>query len=231
MNCSGGTCEPTATDAVLNVADLENLLASGDTKVATTGSGVQAVNIHVNAKLSWSAATTLTFDAFRSIEVNRKVTVAGTGGVSLITSDGGSGGEFVCNDNGRLQFSALSSTLTINGTPYVLVNSVASLASAIAANSSGAFALATNYDAKKDGTYTSSPIATVFSGSFNGLGNRISNLSINDLTTDDSVGLFAQTAGGWIANARLFSENIRGALGTICGGLVGRSAQWSCQQR
>ncbi|HLY04662.1 MAG TPA: hypothetical protein VKR31_02840, partial [Rhizomicrobium sp.] len=99
---------PTTAEAILNVHDLEAMLASGRVKITTTGPGVQARNIRVDAPFQWSAATTLTLDAFRSIEVNRKVTVAGGGGVSLTTNDGGSGGDFTCNDKGRLQFSNLS---------------------------------------------------------------------------------------------------------------------------
>src|SRR5580700_9177352 len=60
MTCSGGVCAPTATDAVLNVGDLENLLAAGGVTVTTTGSGVQADNLDVNAALSWSSTATLT---------------------------------------------------------------------------------------------------------------------------------------------------------------------------
>ena len=36
MSCSAGVCAPTATDAVLNVTDLENLLASGNVSVVAT---------------------------------------------------------------------------------------------------------------------------------------------------------------------------------------------------
>src|ERR1700722_10279545 len=37
MSCSAGVCVPTASDAVLNATDLENLLAAGNIKVTTTG--------------------------------------------------------------------------------------------------------------------------------------------------------------------------------------------------
>jgi hypothetical protein len=214
-------CSPTAADAVLNVQDLEAVLASGNATVTTTGTIVQATNIHVDARFTWSASNTLTLDAFRLIELNRKVTVAGTGAVSLITNDGGSGGEFACDGSGRLHFNNLASTLTINSAPYALVSSVASLKSAIAANPSGTFALAKNYDAKKDGTYVTSPVSTVFSGSFNGLGNAISNLSINNSTEDGSIGLFAETMGGSIANIRLLNENVQVFARSQTGGLVG----------
>ena len=42
MTCSAGICAPTAANAVLNVSDLETLLASGNVTVTTTGTGVQA---------------------------------------------------------------------------------------------------------------------------------------------------------------------------------------------
>ncbi|HEY5048225.1 MAG TPA: hypothetical protein VII49_09415, partial [Rhizomicrobium sp.] len=59
MSCSGGVCTPTAKDAVLNVTDLTNLLASGNVEVTTTGSGVQANNIDVNAAFGWSSTSAL----------------------------------------------------------------------------------------------------------------------------------------------------------------------------
>src|SRR5439155_22298305 len=52
MSCSGGVCAPTSSDAVLNVTDLESLLAVGNVKVTTTGSGVQATDIVVNGAFS-----------------------------------------------------------------------------------------------------------------------------------------------------------------------------------
>jgi hypothetical protein len=54
MSCSAGVCMPTATSAVLNVGDLATLLASGNVEVTTTGSGVEANNIGVEAPLTWA---------------------------------------------------------------------------------------------------------------------------------------------------------------------------------
>jgi hypothetical protein len=220
MTCAAGVCSPTAADAVLNVQDLAKLLAAGNATVTTTGTGVEANNIDLEAPLQWSAATTLSLKAYRSVQFRGPVKVAGTGAVALTVNEGGSGGEFACIDHGRLQFANLSSALTINGTPYVLVDSVASLASAIAADPSGAFALAENYDAKKDGIYASSPIPTVFTGTLQGLGNTISNLSINDPAKEADVGLFAEIeSGSTISNVRLVNESVQGS-GWV-GGLLG----------
>ncbi|MFL5238936.1 MAG: hypothetical protein ACJ8EL_15310, partial [Rhizomicrobium sp.] len=73
----------------------------------------------------------------------------------------------------------LHSKFTINGVRYTLVNDIATLAAGIAANPSGAFALAKDYDAAADGIYQKPPIATKFTGSFEGLSHLIDHLTIN----------------------------------------------------
>ena len=187
MTCSGGVCAPTATDATLNVNDLENLLASGNATVTTTGSGVQANDIDVAAPVSWSASGTLGLDALRSITFAATVASAGTGGISLTK------GGHLSFPGGNITFASTSSALTVNGKNYTLVGSIAQLASAIAGNPNGKYALGNSYDASQDGTYAHRPIQTTFGGVFEGLGNTISNLSIAD-STDQYVGFLAQVA-------------------------------------
>jgi hypothetical protein len=190
MTCSGGVCAPTATNATLNVSDIENLLASGNVTVTTTGSGVQANDIDVKAPVSWSASSALGLDAHRSIVFAATVASAGTGGISL-TTDGNKNG--LAFPGGNITFGNTSSPLTINGKSYTLVGSIVELASAIEGNPNGKYALANSYDAGQDGTYAHSPVQTTFAGAFDGLGNAIFNLSIAD-TTDRYVGFFVQVA-------------------------------------
>ena len=178
VSCSGGVCAPTAAKAVLNVVDLESLLASGNTEVTTTGSGVQAGTIALDAKLSWSAASTLELDAYQSITVQQPVSVMGSGGLTIDTNDGGSGGTFSFASNGSVAFQNLASPLTINGVSFTLVNSLPTLASAVNSTPAGAFALANSYDASQDGTYSQAPITETLEGAIEGLGNTISQLSI-----------------------------------------------------
>lgn len=221
MSCSGGVCSPTAIDAVLNVTDLENLLASGSVEVTTTGSGVQADNIAIGAGLQWSGASSLELDAYQSIAIGSLVKVSGASGLQVITDDGGVGGRLSFTNGGRISFKNLSSPLSINGISYSLVGDIASLAGAITANPSGDYALASNYSAKNDGTYSSAPIQTVFSGSFEGLGNAISKLKINDGNTTDSVGLFAQIGtGARVSDLRLNQVSVLGTV-TSMGSLAG----------
>jgi hypothetical protein len=231
MNCSGGICTPTATDATLNVSDLENLLASGAVKVTTTGSGVQANNIVVSAPFNWTSSSTLSLDAYQSIAFGKTVSIAGQGGLSLTTNDGGSGGMLTFGQKGRAAFESLSSQLTIDGTTYTLVGTVQSLASAVAANPAGDFALANDYNAAPDGIYANAPVTTTLTGSMQGLGNTISNLSINHRKVRRGggyIGLFAETGTtASIASVKLKNFDIRAqgdkGAGTGVGGLVGLS--------
>jgi len=222
MSCSAGVCAPTANKAVLNIGDLETLLASGNVQVTTTGSGVQADNIDVSAALSWSSTSTLTLDANESIAVEKAVSVAGTGGVVLTTNDGGSDGTLSFGSKGHVTLQNLSSPLTINGTAYTLEDSVKTLANAVAANPSGSYALASSYNASQDGTYSNSPVGTTLTGTVQGLGNTISNLGIDYTTRRKAyIGLFALTGvSASIDSIRLTALNIKAHSGRAIGGLV-----------
>jgi len=226
MNCASGVCTPTAKKAVLNVTDLTNLLASGNVTVNTgTGSLAQQVeDIIVASGFNWASASSLTLDAYRSVTVNQPVAVNGIGAVALMTNDGGSSGVLLFGSKGSLSFLATTNTLTINGTAYALENSIATLATAITANPSGAYALANSYDASQDGTYPASPIATSLTGTVQGLGNAISNLSVTATTRRDrNTGLFADVATtGMVANVHLhrLAFMVTSDRNRLVGGLV-----------
>ena len=210
MSCTGGVCAPTARSAVLNTGDLENLLASGNLTVTTTGSGVQAHDIHVSSALSWASSSTLSLEAHRSIAVNAAVAITGRSGLVLDT--GKKNGRLSFGPNGSFGFANLSSQLSINGNAYTLVGDIKTLASDIAASPAGDFALANNYDASADGTYQGCPVPTLFSGSFEGLGNIISNLSIDGVTDINGgpiEGLFVELdTKGTIGNIGLVNANL-----------------------
>jgi hypothetical protein len=218
MSCSAGVCVPTATDAVLNVTDLENFLASGNVKVATTNGSVQANNIDITAAFSWSAASSLALDAYQSISFSAVVQNLSTGNVLLITNDGGSDGALTfAIGQGRLDTNAVS----INGETYTMASSVKQLASAVIRKPYERFALSRNTDAGKDGVYYNSPIPIPFGGAFNGLGHKVSNLEIVD-TTDSNIGLFAIVKkNGLIASVSLRKVVVRG--GVLPGALVGEN--------
>ncbi|HEX4158130.1 MAG TPA: GLUG motif-containing protein [Rhizomicrobium sp.] len=221
MSCSNGVCAPTASDAVLNVADLESLLGSGSVEVTSTGSGgVQANDVNVEAALSWSNQNLLYIVALNWIGIDKKIALAGQGGLSLAT---GADGALSFGTKGSVTFADLSSALTINGIAYTLVNNITTLASDIASNPAGSYALANSYDASKDGTYSNSPIATELTGTVHGLGNTLSNLSVNHSKGKVSVGLFEYVAKtGSVDSLRLQKLTIISRNGQFgVGGLVG----------
>jgi len=226
MTCSSGVCAPTATNATLNVNDLENLLAAANLEVTTTGSGVQANDIDVGAAFGWSSTSVLALDAYRSITIGNAVAVAGLGGLSLTTKDGGAHGKLSFVAGGNVAFANASSSLQINHATYLIVNDISTLASAIASNPAGKYALGNTYDASGDGTYGHDPIPTTFTGTLQGLGNSISNLSIESV--DSYAGLFAQTgAGARILNLALSNVSVAvpdgGIYIAVVGTLVGQN--------
>jgi hypothetical protein len=212
MSCSGGVCAPTATEAVLNVTDLENDLSQfGNVTVMTTGNGVEANNIVVRAAFSSPDSTSLTLDAHKAITINAAVSI-GSGTAELELQDDGALSALSFGSKGNITFGSLSDIFGINGGIFTLVGSVQGLASAIAANAAGAYALANNYDASADGTYVDPPVTTTFTGLLDGLGNVISKLKIQD---DEDVpfryaALFEELgSGGVIRNIGLADVSVR----------------------
>jgi hypothetical protein len=208
VTCSSGICTPTSSSAVLNVGDLQTLLANGNVKLAAAG---EPVDVDIQAPLSWVSTNTLTLDSYHSINVAQPIAITGGGGLALVTNDGGTGGQFTFSSASNIAIWSLSSSLTINGTAYTLVGDIATLASDVAANPGGSYALAGNYNAAVDGTYSASPINTNFTGNFQGLGNVISNLKISNNVQGSNVGLFAfATSTASVSNLVLQDMGIGG---------------------
>jgi filamentous hemagglutinin family protein len=177
-------------------------------------------DITIDSALAWNSAAVLSLQAYHSILVDKNISVNGSGGVNLETATSGGDGNLRF-EGGHMTFASTSDALDINGDAYKLVDNITTLANDIAHNSAGNYALANSYNAAADGTYGSAPIGTVFQGQFQGLGNAISNLTIDD-TGDFKAGLF-KTIGyyGVVDNLELANVNVAG--GGDVGGLAGMS--------
>jgi hypothetical protein len=230
VKCVSGVCTASAADAVLNVSTLQQMLGASSVKIV---SGPAAQDIVFQAPLTWSGAQSLTVDAYRSVSVDQTVSVTGAGGVSVVTNDGGSGGSFSCGPVGQIVFASRTNQLNINGTCYTLINTIAGLAQEVAANLSGNFALSQPVDALSVTSWA--PIGTDssgnilnggagFSGAFEGLGNTISNLTIN-LPKVSRVGLFGYSSGTIndvrLANLSVVGKNRVGGLAGVNAGIIG----------
>jgi hypothetical protein len=186
MSCSGGICTPTAKNSVLNVGDLQTMLASGDVTVNT---GTGAVSIAVSAPVTWASTSRLTLSAANVISIRAAVVVEGTGAMTLAPS--GAGLSFY--PGGSIAFWDNVSSLVISGHGYTLVSDIATLASDVQANPAGFYALAKDYDASGD-SFGAAAVSTALTGTFEGLGHTISNFSIND-QDEFQVGLFSEIDG------------------------------------
>ena len=221
MNCVGGNCSPTAKNAVLNTTDLARMLTTGDVKVVTVNG---AVTITVSGPLSWTSTHRLTLDANLNVSFRARVEVTGRGAVTIITNDGGTGGDLIFFYGGKLDFWDTSANLMINGTQYQLVSDIPSIASAYAnaPNNYAILALTKDYNAAPDGTYEGSAVPTNMEGVFEGLGHTISNFSAN--TTGTAAGFFLESAvldDSTIRDLTLSNANIVGGDNSRVGVLGG----------
>ncbi|MBV9992969.1 MAG: hypothetical protein JOZ72_16955 [Alphaproteobacteria bacterium] len=222
VTCSGGICQSTTANAQLDVADLERLLSAGPVTVIGES---QAQDIVVATPVRWASTSILTLKAYRSIVVQSSIRAEGKSGLHIVTNDGGQDGRFSIT-TGKVQFWDTGSDVVIDGDPYQLVNSVAS----IIAKSGDNMALANDYDAKPDGTYPHSPVHEL-DRHFEGFGNTISNLHVRDIA-NPAVGLFGTVYFGSVHNLNITNASVVAAMsqgdshwvgilaGTVAGGNV-----------
>jgi hypothetical protein len=211
-----------AADAVLNVQELRKLLRGSD---LTVQSGI-ASGILVNAPIKWTKGTTLTLAATGGITFNAPLRVEGIGGLVLTSNEGKFGPRIAFVGDGSATFLSVNSQLMINGETYKLESNIRSLADDIANSVFGNFALANDYDASVDGVYAHSPINSIYSGHFEGLGHTVSNLQI--VATDyGDFGMFLQlsraSSTAWIRDIRLQNIFVKSELGGCVGGLAGNN--------
>ncbi len=196
-----------------------------------SGSGTQtagAGDITVASALSWSTSATLTLDAYHSLNIDAPISISGAGGLVLQYNDEATDGglSFDLGSTGfvgNVSYGPTNNggTLAINGANYTLVYSMSDL-QAVNSNLNGNYALANSLDAT--GTSNFVPLGTfsnAFAGTFEGLGNTISNLTIDGASLSD-VGLFGQSSGT-IRDLGLAGESVTssGTGGIDIGGLVG----------
>jgi filamentous hemagglutinin family protein len=178
-------------------------------------------DITVAAPISWNTTAQLTLSSFHNIDIDAAITATGNGAVVLTTNNGlngtSSGGTLnFLMGQGSLQIGPTGGALTINGANYTLVHTIAQLQGV---GSSGNYALAANLNV---GAVAGESVIPTFSGTFNGLGNTVNNLTIAS-TTGGQVGLFGTIgSGGTVANLGIVGASVTGsANGVLAGVLAG----------
>ena len=229
-------------------AALNSALTGGNVTIqSSAGASGTSGNINVDDTVAWSA-NTLTLNADNNININSPLNGSGSASLALQYGQGASNGAIngvtaTYNVNAPVnlpagqhfstQLGSLGSVVNYTGITSLGAPTDASTAPAtmslqgMAATSSlsGDYALGRNIDATATSTWNEAgftPIGnatTPFTGSFDGLGHSISNLTINR-SEKLNVGLFGRTGtGSVIQNVGLVGGNVTGAASV--GGLVG----------
>jgi hypothetical protein len=218
VSCTAGVCTATGMHANMNATDLSTMLASSDVTVAN---GALTKDIDVDAEVSWGSTHRLTLDSRRAINIFRPISVIGTGAMTLKLNDGGADGQLNFYPRGHITFADMSSDFAIGNLTLTLVADIQMLAADVAANPSGAYALAKSYNAGLDGIYSSAPVSTAFGGYFEGLGNAIEKLRVRMPAVGSQVGLFGATNHSIITDLHLTNVTVQGGKLSSTGALAG----------
>ena len=244
----------TQTDSGIGADTLVANLASTDVTLQTVAAGSDKGSIHVNADVRYDA-NQLTLNAHHDININATMDVGGTG--SLALNHGNTLGNTATapaadsqlSINGRVNFAqARAGLLSINGHGYTVINDVDAL-QAMSINLSGKYALGADIDASATagwnwdagiyngfvpiGSGSDNSDATRFTGSFDGLGHSIRDLTVNVTQpqypgnpgfSSSYAGLFGATgSAARIAHVGLDNASIKasGGYANYAGALVG----------
>ena len=214
----------TTNNGALSVTSSTGLSVIGTLNAGTASIDlVSGGTLVVGAAQTVATGTTLTLDA-STLAVNATVTVSGTGNVVLDAGYTTVSGTPLLNlsfgQNALISYGGTNQggTLTINGTPYTLLYTLSDIQGA---SGSGTYALADSITAS--GTYTAALVPTL-SGTFEGLGNSISNLTINDTSANATDGLFGTiAASGVVRDLSLTNPSITGGSNGAVGALAGEN--------
>ncbi len=222
------------TDSGIGADTLTNNLANTSVTLQTVAAGAENGDINVNADVNYGQ-NKLTLNAHGNININATVSVNGSGTLDL--NYGGTIGNSAAvpvagstlNVGGQVNFAQTGAgLLAVNGHGYTVINSLAALQDIGTPDKlAGRYALGANIDASAtvgwnggEGFNPLGNIANAFTGSFDGLGHTIGNLTINR-PSQSSIGLFGYAENATLRNIGVLDGSITGADGV--GGLVGHN--------
>ncbi|MDO8654113.1 MAG: YDG domain-containing protein [Undibacterium sp.] len=230
------------TGSGIGATTLSSNLASGNVSIVTGGTTTGNGDIFVNSAVSWDA-NKLTLSAHRDININANLNASGTASLALEFGQGavaaGNTSNVITNGGavnlpaGTTNFTTKqgSDGSTLN---YTVITSLGAQGSTsttdlqgMNANTALNYALGGNIDATASAgwnggtgfTPVSDGNSTFFTGTFDGLGHTISNLTINRPGVD-KIGLFGDIRGA-VRNIGLVGGSVTGA--NYVGALAGRN--------
>jgi filamentous hemagglutinin family protein len=229
---SGGDITGATLSTELAATNVQLESSSG----ATSGSG----NVSVNDPVTWSANTTLTLTASNNVNINASIAATGATAGLVIAPNTANGSEaasgagvYTLNNGSSITLSGANPSLSIAGHAYTVINNLGAAGSTTATdlqgingNLAGYYALGSDIDATATASWNNgagfTPIgsySSAFTGTVDGLGHSISDLTIN-LPTGYYTGLFASVGTtGVVQNVGLAGGSVTG--GTNTGSVAG----------
>ncbi|CAK0739180.1 hypothetical protein CCP2SC5_1000005 [Azospirillaceae bacterium] len=204
-------------DAILN-SDLEAALANNNVTLQTGEGGDGNGDITISAPVSWSSAHGLTLNAHRNVQINAPLTAPGGGSLTINPNRDESGvGTLLVGPDGYVTLGDIARSyanagrLTISGHDYTLINDIAGV-QRIQSNLQGYYALNSDVSARDIANFT--PIGpdweNGFQGTLEGLGHKISNVTI-DNRSSGNLGLFGVIDGiGVVRNLGVVESYVTG---------------------
>ncbi len=194
-------------------------------------------DIYIEAPISWSSAAQLNLSAYRDINFNASITISGAGSLSIVTANAGNNiGDYRIRVGEKIQYTSTTRAINSNGRSSglsvgrglisggaLIVNSnsfeICNSATTCTENltPSGKYALGKSLDVAGMGTPTQigASSGNAFTGIYEGLGNTVSNLSL------DSAGGIFNYSTGVIRDVGLINVSISsGSNPEYFGGLV-----------
>ena len=202
-----------STESGIGASTLESALANSNVTLETSSLGTEEGNLTINGAVSWSANTILTLKAHKSVIINNDVTISGdTGGISInygLSGDPASAFQ-INGGSGTLTMNGGNNFFAMNGITYAVIDDTTSLrALSNSPDLNGHYVLAKNINAVSSATWNGGlgfdPIGDAsnpFTGVFEGLNHRITNLTIKR-PSEDYVGFFSTTNGAKISGLSL----------------------------
>jgi filamentous hemagglutinin family protein len=199
-------------------------------EINSTGSDIKAKTLNITGDLSVNSNTTI--NAINSINVNGAVNVVGNNRLISIDYDNDAAGDdyLYFGENGKISMPGNTITYREQGVTYNIIRTLDEL-KAIGTNSTtlaDKYVLGMDIDASSTATTAFTPIGstsdTPFTGFISGLGNTVSNLTIN-LPSTTGVGLFGYAQNSTIKSLKLSNVNITGDMNV--GGLIGQSGTYT----
>jgi hypothetical protein len=201
-------------NVTINASDINTLLANNSTLQ------LAADTVNINAGLSWSTNAVLTLGNSSSSTVNVNSTIAGSGataGVKILPATYA----LSVKDGAYIRLTGATPSFNLGGTAYTVVNTVAGLSSVLAGSTWALTAPIT-----LTATYTAAVKDFTFTGTMDGLGNTVNNMTMTITATKDA-GFYAALGGATVRNVGFTNVNISSptdAINTRLGSVAGNGS-------